>query len=149
MYTAVLAPMDGTDHAMWAAEQAVDLAAKHGATLYALSVIDTRRYEEPALSSAELETDELEDAAHDIVDHVADIADAMGVDTVTRVTHGIPHEAICDYADDVGADVVVLGVRGRRADEKPMGDVAHHVVTEARVDVFTLAHDRADIAHPA
>jgi nucleotide-binding universal stress UspA family protein len=94
-------------------EYALDRAEQTGAALHALFVVDTGRYGEPALSSAEILVDDVEDAAHDLLTTVAGRGRRRGVTVVTRCCHGRPNEELTAYAAEVGADTVVLA-GGRR-----------------------------------
>jgi len=61
MYDTVLVGTDGSASANRAVTHALDEAEQHDAALHAIFVVDTGRYAEPALSSSELVTDEIED----------------------------------------------------------------------------------------
>lgn len=139
MYDTILVPTDGSDGANRAVEHALDLADRYGATLYAIYVVDTSRYGEPSLSSTELVLDELEDFGTDLLGTVADRADTAGVETVTRVRHGTPDEEILDYADEVDADVVVLGFQGHsQRHAANIGSVARRVSRRSSRPVLTV-----------
>ncbi|MGE3511751.1 MAG: universal stress protein [Vicinamibacterales bacterium] len=57
----------------------------------------------------------------------------------TRVVHGTPHVAILQAAADDGADLVVLGVRGRTAlDLMLFGSTTNQVVRRATCPVLTI-----------
>jgi nucleotide-binding universal stress UspA family protein len=57
------------------------------------------------------------------------------------VREGTPHQEILGFAQEVAADLIVLGVRGRRAaDLLFFGSTTHHVIREARCAVLTV-HD--------
>ncbi len=137
MYETVLVPVDGSDNSNRATEHALELADRFDSTLHALSVVDVRRYGEPGLSSTEIVVDELEDHGHELVDDFADRADNLGIDVTTRVCHGIPHEEIINYADDVDADAIVMGYQGQTHRQK-IGSVTERVVRDGSRPVFTV-----------
>jgi nucleotide-binding universal stress UspA family protein len=102
---------DGSEDAETAAQEAITLAREHDDTLHVICVVDRRKYSEPTLSSAELETIDAEDHAATCVSTVAEMAgETVAVEGVTR--HGLPHEVIREYADEVGADRIVVGEHG-------------------------------------
>jgi len=101
---------DRTDRAI---DHAVELAARRGGTVHALYVVDTGRYGEPALSSAELFVDDAEDAGHDLLAAVDRRGRERGVVVHTRCCHGRPNEELPAYAVEVDADAVVLAGRRR------------------------------------
>jgi nucleotide-binding universal stress UspA family protein len=138
MYDTILVPTDGSDPANRAVEHGLELAERFGATLHGLYVVDTRRYGEPALSSAEIVLQELEEDGTALVSKIAERGDNRGVAVETRVCHGAPHEEIITYADDIDADLVVLGYQGHsHSIEGHMGSVADRVTQRAGRPVLT------------
>jgi nucleotide-binding universal stress UspA family protein len=127
MYDTILVATDGSDGANRAERHALALGEHFGATVHAIYVVDTRRYGETALSSAELVLEELEAEGTDILEAFAERADNRGVRVETRCCHGTPDEEIRVYADDVDADVVVLGYQGHSHRVK-IGSTADRVV---------------------
>jgi|GEM_PF-1836859 len=101
---------EATDRAI---DHAVDMAARRGGTVHALYVVDTGRYGEPALSSAEIFVDDAEDAGHDLLAAVDRRGRERGVIVRTRCCHGRPNEELPAYAAEIDADAVVLAGRRR------------------------------------
>lgn len=99
-------------HAGEAVRRAIDLAAEHAAALAALAVVDTRIHGEPRLSAKELLTIETEDQFTECVADIEQRANAADVPVACVVRHGVSHERILGYADEVDADRVVVGVHG-------------------------------------
>jgi len=138
MYDTILVPTDGSDPANRAVEHAVDLAGKYGAALHTMYVVDTARYGDPALSSTELVLTELEEEGGELLDRVADRADNEGVEVTTFVCHGKPHEEIRDYADEIDADVIVIGYQGQSHTRTDiMGSVTQRVLQSVDRPVLT------------
>lgn len=108
----ILLATDGSEYARHAARRAIELAAERGATLHVICVVDERRFDEPALSAAELATIYAEDHAALCVTEVADMAAARDVRVEGDTRHGLPHEVILAYAAEVDADVIVVGEHG-------------------------------------
>jgi len=94
-------------------------------------------YGEPSLSSTEIVVDEIEDHGHALVDDLAGRADNRGIEIQTRVCHGDPHAEIVDYADDVDADVVVMGYQGQTHRHK-IGSVVERVVRDGSRPVLSV-----------
>lgn len=109
MTDTILLPVDGSDGTDGQVERALDLAESAGATVHALFVVNTGRYGEPALSSAEVLVDDMEDEGNALLAEVAARGRARGVEVVTRCCHGRPNDALVEHAGETGADVVVLG----------------------------------------
>lgn len=129
LYDTILVPYDGSDGANRAVEHAFDLAQQYDATVHGLFIVDTRSYGEPARSSVELIVDEVEDEGHRLLDRVADRAEAQGVRFESRLRHGVPHDEITAHADEVDADIVVMGFQGHTNDSS-IGSVVERVVRD-------------------
>ena len=129
MYDTILVGTDGSASANRAVVHALEQAQQHDATLHAIFVVDTGRYSEPALSSAELVTDDVEDWGQEQLREVVDRAEDIDVEVVTRCCHGKPHEEIIGYGDEVDADVTVLGYQGQgHTKTEQLGSVTDRVV---------------------
>ncbi|AZH26186.1 universal stress protein [Haloplanus aerogenes] len=112
----ILLATDGSEDARQAASEAIDLAEEREATLHVICVVDKRRFGDPALSSAELATIYAEDHAELCVADVVAMAADRPVTVEGDTRHGIPHEVILDYAEEVDADTIVVGDRGDHAE---------------------------------
>ena len=127
MYDRILLPTDGSEQSGEAQRRALALAEQFDAELHALHVIDTRHLSEPALSTMELVTDEAEDRAMALLKDIVQAGEDRGLDVTSRCCHGIPHDEIIDYADEIEADLIVMGYRGQTHSEK-MGSVVDRVL---------------------
>jgi len=138
MYDTILVPTDGSEPAGAAVEHAIDLASATGATLHALSVVDSAAYASLDVSSQSV-LDSLEDRAAEATESIAETAADAGVDTVTEVSVGTPHEQITEYADAVGADLIVMGTHGRTGlDRVLLGSVTERVIRGGPCPVLTV-----------
>jgi nucleotide-binding universal stress UspA family protein len=136
MAATVLLATDGSEYARRAAGRAIDLAGEHGATLHVLCVVDRRVLDEPGLSSVESATVEAEDHGHDCVTEVSRMAHDAGVDVEGVVRHGIPHELILEYADEIDAVAIVLGEHGDHRNH--LGGAGRRVVTGSDREVVVV-----------
>jgi nucleotide-binding universal stress UspA family protein len=109
---AIVLATDGSEYARRAAERAVDLAEERGEPLHVICVVDRRRFDDPALGSAELATIYAEDHAAVSIDEVIEMAEERNVVVRGDTRHGVPHDVILEYAEEVDADVIVLGEHG-------------------------------------
>ena len=140
MYETVLFPTDGSEAATEAASHAIDLADKHDADMHILYVVDHERVSQmaPKLGSDHIKGT-LQEEGERITDDVADMANAEGIDTVVSIREGAPGETITTYADDVGADTIVMGTNGRTGmDRLLMGSVAERVIQNTELPVMTV-----------
>ena len=128
MYDTILVATDGSEPANRAIEHALDLASRYDANVHVISIVDTSRYNEPALSSTELVIDNLEDYARDLISEATERGETLGIELATEVRHGIPHEEIMAYADDIDSDLTLLGRHGASQTGHHIGSVADRVV---------------------
>lgn len=140
--TSILVAVDGSEHAQRAIQWAVDLAQCHDAPL---SLVHVMRWTGSNRVPRELEEferiehvriterDLLESAAAKILDAAKAAATDAGVGEVaTFLRNGDPASEIIGVADEVGADLVVMGSRG--LSDLPglvLGSVSHRVVHAA------------------
>jgi nucleotide-binding universal stress UspA family protein len=141
MYDTGLVPTDGSDEAEAATAEGVQLTASDG-TLHALSVVEElpmyRRSGKARKFEAEPGTAQ-RDHAEDAAAKVADMAAEAGIESVTAVNAGVPSRVIVSYAQDVGADAVVLGKRGLSdAAEDMLGSTTERVARNAPATVVSV-----------
>ena len=133
MYDRILVATDGSASATRAVEQAIDLATTFESELYGISVIDTRRYGDSMLAESAQVLEDLEAHAEELL---TDLRDRPSLDVTTELRRGRPHVEITDYADAVGADLLVLGNRGI-GDGDEIGSTAERVVRNTDRPVLT------------
>ena len=124
MYDTILVATDGSDSANRAVEHALDLAGAFDAELYGVSIVDTRRYGDSMLSASESVVEDLEERADRLL---ADLEARADVPVATDLRRGRPDEEIGAYADEIDADLIVLGNRGLGQDSQ-IGSTAERVV---------------------
>lgn len=136
MFETVVLATDGSESAQRSVRAGVDLASKFDAEVHALYVVDTGEIED---APEEIRQD-LETAVHDAGDEALSAAsDAGGSTIVTAVRQGDPATEIVDYAEEVAADAIVMGTRGRHGDHSfLLGSVAEAVVRHAPQPVLTV-----------
>jgi len=116
MYDKILFPTNGGVASERAAESAVETAAAHGATLHVLYVV-----------------------GEEAVEEVADEARSAGVEVVTEICHGVPHEEILGYIDDNDPDLVIMGTKERPGEYRQMlGSVTERILRTASVPVTVV-----------
>ena len=139
MYADILFATDGSTPTGPALDRAVALALETDATLHVLSVVDTADIGLFSGERADTVDDLLRDAAEAAVAEAGDRAEAAGVPVTRAVRVGTPHREICAYADDVEADVIVVGTHGRTGFSRTLlGSVAARVVRSSTVPVLVV-----------
>lgn len=129
---------DGSAGSHKALAWAVDLAAKLGAAVVAVSVVKL-----PEFSSSIDEVDEWykdgEKQYLPLLTQAADYGEAHGVSLQTEILKGHPAESLMHYAVDRQADLIVMGTRGMGGFKSLIiGSVAQKVVTYATVPVAVV-----------
>lgn len=137
MFDSVVIATDGSATADRAVRVALDLAERFDATVHALYVLDA----DEVGATPEAARDDLEAALADAGERaLATVEQRAGErDVVTAVREGDPPAEIVGYADDVNADLVATGTRGRHGDHGfVLGSVAEAVVRRSPVPVLTV-----------
>lgn len=60
-----------------------------------------------------LVVEEVEDYGQALLNELAERGDNEGIEVVTRCCHGIPQEEIVAYADEIDADLIIVGYQGQ------------------------------------
>jgi nucleotide-binding universal stress UspA family protein len=143
MYDTVLFPTDGSKGSERAAESAIETAGAHDATLHVLHVVDEDVYK--AYSGDEYVHDReglesaLEQEGRESVEEVAEEARDAGVEVVTTVEHGTPHDDIVGHAEDIGADIVIMGTKEHPGEYRQLlGSVTDRVLRTSSVPVTVV-----------
>lgn len=102
MFKTILFPVDQSREAREAADLVVDLVKIHSSHLVILSVVENK--EESAMSSEAEVTKILEGAKV--------LFSQQGIESQIVEREGIASFTICDVADEVNADLIVMGCRG-------------------------------------
>jgi len=141
--TIVLA-VDGSPNSMRAAEVAIRIAKENSSRLIVLMVVDTRTIsdfsrmlEEGAkLTHAE---EELYESATKVVANVKKLADKSKQNIDTIIRKGLPHIEIVIFAQEIGADLIIIGKGGRYgASSLVMGNVTERVIEDADCSVLVV-----------
>lgn len=136
MFETVVIATDGSESVRRAVTVATDLAERFDATVHALSVIDTSEIE----ASPESVRDELEAAlASRATEATEAVADRLNRPVETAVREGRPASEIPAYADEIDADLVAMGTRGRHGENRFLiGSVAERVGRTCPIPVLTV-----------
>lgn len=136
----VLVPLDGSPLAEEALEYALSV---HGCRLTVLNVvtpIDVGMSEGGILGTGDERIEDAEERAERLIEKAESRAEEHGRDVETVVRTGPPAEAILEYVEQEGIDLVVMGSHGGDGDgvERILGTVSTEVVTESPVPVTVV-----------
>jgi nucleotide-binding universal stress UspA family protein len=152
----ILLPTDGSECSAKAMAYALSFAKQYGGRVVALHVVDQRWEEHTRIVFAEVGQDMTqkirngyEEEARRILREVTDAAGKVGVSVETRVVSGIPSEYIVRVAQELPADLIIMGTHGRAGmSHLLLGSVAERVVRKAPCPVLTVRKEEHDFVTP-
>jgi nucleotide-binding universal stress UspA family protein len=125
MYTRIVVGVSQTERAKRAARQGIDLATKLGADLHLVATFATSG------SSASRERE-----------HAEGFLDSMALGSSLKIrTHalpGDPADAILRVADEIDADLIVVGNKGMRGAARILGSIPNHIAHKAPCSVLIV-----------
>jgi len=136
----ILACIDFSEHSTKALDEVGEYARANGSKVTLVFISDPQAFIPPQaiLESAS----EADDAAHRAQlgklrdQHLSDVPVELAV-----IPDHAPAKAICDYAEEHGVDLIVLGSHGRGGMERWLiGSVAERVVRHASCNVYVVRH---------
>jgi nucleotide-binding universal stress UspA family protein len=136
----ILVPIDYSDHSTQAARFGRDLATAFGAKLHFVHVFPTAGMVAPPLVPAPVVPGQVREASQrGFDDFLATARRELGVEIAGTHREGIPHTEILSLAEEIGADLIVLGTHGRTGiGHLLLGSVAERVIRRAPVPVITV-----------
>lgn len=108
MYRTIVAGTDGSDTATRAVREAAELAKLHGATLHLVTGFEPR-FDDPLPIKQD---EQHSSAAEKVVASAKTEVEDSGVTVVTHTQIADPATALVDVAEEVGADLIVVGNKG-------------------------------------
>ncbi|BDS07313.1 hypothetical protein NT6N_23530 [Oceaniferula spumae] len=134
----IIAAVDFSDACSAVVDAAVDMAKSHGADLHLIHVVEAQPTyaaygftpdEFPALHQVQVESMTRAEIK------LRDLADTVHlVGTTTKLLHGQPLHTILEYADELNADLLVLGSHGHGVlGSLFLGSVAEGCVRKAKI----------------
>ncbi|MCH7336088.1 universal stress protein [Acinetobacter sp. NIPH 2699] len=142
-YQNILVPVDDSPISYAAVEHALSLAKLSGAKVTVLSVVAVDPYVgvdfyqvAPAITEHFMQAE-----AH-AKTQLQDIAQSFSqndINVATKIYHGSASEGILFVADEIGADLIVMGSHGRTGVKRLLlGSVARTVLTESHIPVLII-----------
>lgn len=138
----LLVAHDFNDTSERALDEAIDLARRLSATVVVAHVYSVPVYSFPegsALIPSAEDAARIAEAAQRSLDGVLARHSDAGVQLQGVLRAGVPDEALCTLADELGADMIVIGTHARGVIGRVLlGSVAQRVVRSARQPVLTI-----------
>ena len=141
LFERIVLATDGSKNCLSAVTEALRIGKESGSKIYVVSVIDTRR-----LSSVSPEIqvagsiDRMQAEAEQIVGNVKKLGSGQALEP--SVLYGDPVNEIITFSRETGADLIVVGTRGKSGIERIVpGSVAEGVVREASCPVLVVKNN--------
>lgn len=143
MFRTIVVGTDGSPRADKAVQQAVDIARTQGSRLHLVAVISKHeRHWEDLQSTARVDSVDMREVAEQVLAREAATAEQAGVEVDWSAREGDPAEAILEAAEDVDADLIVLGNKGMTGAMRfVLGSVPNKVSHHAHCSVLVVRTD--------
>ena len=133
MYKNILIAADGSENSLRATQQAADIASLLvDAKVELVSVIAIDVYSDMVYDPIEAHGE----AQREILEGASAILSDAGINHEIVLLHGRPADEIIRYAEESGADLLVMGLGALR--EFALGSVSHKVLTHAKCPVLVV-----------
>jgi nucleotide-binding universal stress UspA family protein len=109
---------DGSKDAELAIERAAEIAKGTGARVDLVTVLHDPTFHEPIASSARMGDVDIGDVAEGVLARGARRLEETGLEVETHTRQGDPARALIEIADELDADLIVVGARGRTSLER-------------------------------
>jgi nucleotide-binding universal stress UspA family protein len=137
-YEHVVIPTDGSEFAARAAAHGLSIADRHESDVHVVYVVDEATYN--LKDSPRSIVGLLKDGGQRAMDDIAAQARNRDLAFDTEVLRGTPEDEVLAFADGVGADLVVLGTRGRAAtSDQLLGSTTARVIERAGMPVLAVS----------
>lgn len=141
-FETILAPVDFSEHSELALEHAVGLAREVDADLQILHVVEEITYPDfyyPAPATGEQMASEIRDRVSERLQEALGRIEELGVRAGVHVVEDRPAPGIADFAEETGADLVVVGTHGLTGVKRALlGSVAEGVIRRSVPPVLTV-----------
>jgi nucleotide-binding universal stress UspA family protein len=133
VFETVVVGADQSETAAEAVRRAIDLVKLTGGQLHIVSAYRPQSFSTTGGEERQLESGDLAEAV--LADH-SSRARAAGVEARTYARSGDAAEAICDVAEEIGADLIVVGNKGMHGVRRVLGSVPNSVAHRAPCSVL-------------
>lgn len=133
MFDTVVVGADASDTATEAVRQAIELVKLTGGELH---IVSAYRPHQLTASGGEDQALATGDLAESVLEDHASRARAAGVTAHAHARSGAAAEAICEVAEEVNADLIIVGNKGMAGVRRVLGSVPNSVAHRAPCSVL-------------
>jgi nucleotide-binding universal stress UspA family protein len=136
MYDRIVIAVDGSNEARRAARRGLRLARTFDSTVTVLSVVERKALR---LTETSAEKTRLRERGEEALAEVEELASELDYPVSTNLTDGKPAVRISEYADERGADLIVVGRQGLTGvGRRLLGGVTERVLHRSDVPVLVV-----------
>jgi nucleotide-binding universal stress UspA family protein len=140
MYQRIVVGTDGSDGASTAVEHAAALARLCGAELHLVQGSGSAVVTAPLYGEViAVDPHQIVQACKEQLEPTADRLRSTGLDVSIHVVAAAGHAALCDVAEQLDADLIVVGNRGMSGARRFLGSVPNSVAHQAPCSVLIVA----------
>jgi nucleotide-binding universal stress UspA family protein len=137
MFEKVLVGADDSATARRAVETAAEIAAMSKSELHIASAHDPKSFNASSLGE-KIDTVNTEGDVDSLLQVLSFVAQKYGLEPVLHASHGDPANALVRIADEIDADLIVVGNRGMKGVRRVLGSVPNSVAHEANCSVLIV-----------
>ena len=142
MYQRIVVGTDGSDRAQAAVEQAAALAQATGAALHLVQGCGSAIIVSPLYGEAAgINPNEIVDACVAELQPRVDELRSRDLDVSLHVVPSSGRDALCSVAQEIDADLIVVGNRGMTGAKRVLGSIPNSVAHHASCSVLIAATD--------
>lgn len=137
MFEIVLVGADNSITARRAVEAAVELAEMSHGTLHILTAFETKPFDASGLPS-EFKAIGNESGPDALLQSLSFIAKKRGIEPVMHASKDGPEDALMKIAEEIHADLIVVGNRGMKGARRVLGSIPNSVAHNAPCSVLIV-----------
>ncbi|MEH2211290.1 universal stress protein [Nostoc sp.] len=118
MFKTVLFPIDQSRETREAADVVTNVVKKYGSRLILLSVVEEPLPDAPSADDPMVSPE----VVAKLLENAQSLFSGQGIQSETLERRGKPAFTICDVADEIGADLIIMGCRGLGLTEEGADD---------------------------
>ncbi|MDD3407764.1 MAG: universal stress protein [Methanomicrobium sp.] len=140
MFKTILVAVDGSKASEKAIEAAINESRIRNSVVNAVYVIETGMFRDiPTDSAIELLYSKFEAVAKDAFKAGEEIANKYNAEFITHIREGHAGDEILKLADELGADLIVMGSTGKsNLDRLLLGSVTEYVIRNSKVSTMVV-----------
>ncbi|MDV0447570.1 putative universal stress protein [Methanosarcinaceae archaeon Ag5] len=144
LYQKIIVATDGTDYVKKAINTAISLSKLTGAELYAVYVADVSNIT-PTSAEWVLVSENIKKESDAALEYFKAEAEKAGIQYQTISLSGSAPGEIVQYANQINADLIIVGATGKKALERMLlGSVSEKIVRTAKQQVLIVRYDAAE-----